>query len=254
MSARKRISLEEEYSKPTGITADDIAKLRQWLDTQPHLPKNLTDLDLILIYHKCDRSLQVSKQEIDNQYTLRTLFTSFFKDRGLDKETETFFQTMLVTVLPERSKAGDTIFYGRMLDSDVKNFDFATSIKGIFMALDLWQYEEGTWPGLIFIFDLQGIKMGLLSKLDIQNLQQFAAYFPSLFRNSSSIKTVATHWSRSLILTSCLRKLAASLRAWQSVNVSTHFKGHLPISICTGFKVFFFFFLKLYFFRRVMKN
>ncbi|XP_028026903.1 clavesin-1-like [Bombyx mandarina] len=178
MPARKRISLEEEYSKPTGITADDIAKLRQWLDTQPHLPKNLTDLDLILIYHKCDRSLQVSKQEIDNQYTLRTLFASFFKDRGLNKEAETFFQTTLVTVLPERSKAGDTIFYGRMLDSDVKKFDFATSIKGVFMALDLWQYEEGTWPGLIFIFDLQGIKMGLLSKLDIQNLQQFAAYFP----------------------------------------------------------------------------
>ncbi|XP_012552191.2 clavesin-1 [Bombyx mori] len=45
------------------------------------------------------------------------------------------------------------------------------------MALDIWQYEEGTWPGLIFIFDLQGIAMGLLSKLDIRNIQQFVAYF-----------------------------------------------------------------------------
>ncbi|XP_004922762.1 clavesin-1 isoform X2 [Bombyx mori] len=178
MPARKRISLEEEYSKPTGITADDIAKLRQWLDTQPHLPKNLTDLDLILIYHKCDRSIQVSKQEIDNQYTLRTLFTSFFKDRSLNKDIENFFLTALVTILPNRSKAGDAIFYARILDTDVNKFDFASAIKGVFMMLDLWQYEEGTWPGLTFIFDLQGIKMGLLSKLDIQNIQQFVAYFP----------------------------------------------------------------------------
>lgn len=33
------ISLEEEYRKKTGISPEDIQKLRSWMQTQPHLPE-----------------------------------------------------------------------------------------------------------------------------------------------------------------------------------------------------------------------
>uniref|UniRef100_A0A2H1WDA1 SFRICE_039729 n=1 Tax=Spodoptera frugiperda TaxID=7108 RepID=A0A2H1WDA1_SPOFR len=36
--AIKGISLEDEYKKNTGTTPEDIKKLRDWLNTQPHLP------------------------------------------------------------------------------------------------------------------------------------------------------------------------------------------------------------------------
>lgn len=31
--------LEEEYKKKTGVTPEDIKKLRQWMETQAHLPR-----------------------------------------------------------------------------------------------------------------------------------------------------------------------------------------------------------------------
>ncbi|XP_037292853.1 alpha-tocopherol transfer protein-like [Manduca sexta] len=179
MSRVESFPLEEEYKKPTGITPQDIARLRQWLATQPHLPQeHITDLDLILLYHRYGCSIEVSKQELDNQYTLRTLFASFFKDRVLDEKIETVLNTVLITILPGRSKEGHTILYGRMIDTDVSKFDFPSSIRAMLMVLDLWQYAEGTWPGFMFLFDLHGIKVGLLSKLDLENIRQFVVYFP----------------------------------------------------------------------------
>lgn len=37
-AALKPFPVEQEYGKKTGITPQDISKLREWLHTQPHLP------------------------------------------------------------------------------------------------------------------------------------------------------------------------------------------------------------------------
>ncbi|XP_075984157.1 alpha-tocopherol transfer protein-like [Anticarsia gemmatalis] len=172
--AVSQIALEDEYKKKTGITPDDIKKLRGWLNTQPHLPKDhITDLDLILTYHCCDRSAEVSKQVLDLHYTLKTLFTSFFKDRVVDNKTEDNLHKVLLQPLPTRSREGDGVFYCRLLDYEPRNFDFARSLRSVMMILDLWQYEEGTWPGFVLIFDLDGLKLGHLTRLDVQTIQQF---------------------------------------------------------------------------------
>ncbi|CAH0595556.1 unnamed protein product [Chrysodeixis includens] len=173
----KGISLEDELKKKTGITPQDIQKLRGWLGTQPHLPGDyITDLDLALIYHCCDRSAEVSKQVLDLHYTLRTLFTSFFKDRVMDDKIEKNLQYVLLQPLQVRSREQDAVLYCRLLDYEPKNFDFAKSLRSVLMILDLWQFEEGTWPGFVLIFDLDGLKLGHLAKLDVQSIQQFLYY------------------------------------------------------------------------------
>ncbi|CAG9559391.1 unnamed protein product [Danaus chrysippus] len=129
------ISLEEEYKKKTGISPEDIKKLRSWMQTQPHLPeKYITDLDLILAFHSCDCSSGLTKQVLDTHYTLRTLFPCF-KDRKVDQVIETI----------------ETV--------------------ALFMITDIYQYEEGTWPGFLFVVDFEGISLGHLSKIDLQSLQ-----------------------------------------------------------------------------------
>ncbi|KAJ8713177.1 hypothetical protein PYW08_008481 [Mythimna loreyi] len=175
--AIKGISLEDEYKKNTGTSPDDIKKLRDWLSTQPHLPgEYISDLDLILIYHCCDHSAEVSKQVLDLHYTLRTLFTNFFKDRAVDKKTEQNLHNVLLMPLSTRSRNEDAVFYCRLLDYEPKHFEFAKSLRSVLMILDLWQFEEGTWPGFVLIFDLDGLKLGHLTKLDVQTIQQFLYY------------------------------------------------------------------------------
>lgn len=45
--AVKEFPLDEEYKKVTGISPQDISELRNWLETQPHLPgKHITGTDI----------------------------------------------------------------------------------------------------------------------------------------------------------------------------------------------------------------
>ncbi|KAI8442535.1 hypothetical protein MSG28_006005 [Choristoneura fumiferana] len=61
----KQFPVEKEYEKNPDISPEDILKLREWLKTQPHLPGDyLDELDLIISYHCCERSAEVSKQGV----------------------------------------------------------------------------------------------------------------------------------------------------------------------------------------------
>nr|XP_032527745.1 alpha-tocopherol transfer protein-like isoform X1 [Danaus plexippus plexippus] len=164
------ISLEEEYRKKTGISPEDIQKLRSWMQTQPHLPENyITDLDLILAFHSCDCSSGLTKQVLDTHYTLRTLFPCF-KDRRVDQVIETA-ETVLLIPLPTPAKHGYKINYSHVLKTDPKSFNFSETVKALFMIIDVYQYEEGTWPGFLFVVDFEGISLGHLGKIDLQSLQ-----------------------------------------------------------------------------------
>ncbi|XP_049878959.1 alpha-tocopherol transfer protein-like [Pectinophora gossypiella] len=174
----KQFPLEEEYKKNTGISPADIAKLRAWLKTQPHLPEeHITDLDLILVYHCCGRSSEVSKQLIDLHFTLRTLFTSFFKDRFYDDKMKFVHQHVaLMAPLPTHTSEGYTVFYAGFTSKDPKVFVLNDCYRATLMRLDLWQYEEGSWPGWMLVLDLDGMTLGHLAKIDVHSVQQFLYY------------------------------------------------------------------------------
>ncbi|VVC97043.1 unnamed protein product [Leptidea sinapis] len=166
--------LEEEYKKDTGIKKDDIKDLRRWLRTQPHLPeKYITDLDLILAYHACDRSSSVTKDVLDLHYTLKTLFTPYFKDRTLDDSVQQTLKTVLMTTLPMRTKEGYVIFYTHLLNYDAKYFNYGEAVKAVIMVLDASQHEQGTWPGMLLAIDFEGLTLRHMTKIDLQNLQRF---------------------------------------------------------------------------------
>ncbi|XP_075984155.1 uncharacterized protein LOC142981900 [Anticarsia gemmatalis] len=170
------ISLEDEYKKDTGVTPEAIKELREWLDTQPHLPKDhITDLELILAHHFSDCDLEKSKQVIDHHYTLRTLLPTFFEDRRFE-DVEDIMNTVLLQPLPSRAKEGEAVYYCRLLDFDPAKFDFAKMLKAFLMVLDLWQYEEGTWSGIIIIFDMHGMTEEYVDKFDVPTIQQFLCY------------------------------------------------------------------------------
>ncbi|XP_047511397.1 retinaldehyde-binding protein 1-like [Pieris napi] len=172
----QQFSLEEEYKKKNGISSSDVQELRQWLKTQPHLPeKYITDLDLIFAYHSCERSSGVTKQVLDLHYTLRTLFTNFFKNRRVE-DVEQICNTALICPLPTRTKEGYAIFYSHMINYDPKLFVFSAAVKATLMVVDLWQYEEGTWPGFCMVVDFKGMSLGHLARIDLQSLQQFLYY------------------------------------------------------------------------------
>ncbi|KPJ13317.1 hypothetical protein RR48_01496 [Papilio machaon] len=166
----QQFPVEKEYEKNKNITAEDIKKLREWLSTQPHLPgEHLSDLDLAIVFHCCDNSSEVSKQVLDLHYTLRTLFTTFFKDRIVDLKLEKVLYNVLIAPLPTPTVHGYRAMYLRLLDSDSRNFNFPVTAKAMMMVFDLWQYQEGTWPGFVLMIDMDQATLGHIAKLDVMN-------------------------------------------------------------------------------------
>ncbi|KAI5642233.1 CRAL/TRIO domain-containing protein [Phthorimaea operculella] len=177
MGEVQQISLEEEYKKKNGITRQDINKLREWLKTQPHLPEeSITDLDLILAYNCCHRSAEVAKQLLDLNLTLKTLFTDYFQNRVVDQRIDRALGSVLITPLATRTKEGYAVVYATFMEKDAKNFVLVDIVKAVIMILDIWQYEEGSWPGFIIVFDLKNMSLGHLTKFDLQNLSQYLYY------------------------------------------------------------------------------
>ncbi|XP_038217508.1 clavesin-2-like isoform X1 [Zerene cesonia] len=169
----KQISMEEEYKKNPDISPEDIRKLREWLKTQPHLPNEyVTDLDLLLTFHCCERSAEVTKQVFDLHLTLRTLFNGFFQNRVMDQRLQMALDTVLISPLPTPTVHGYRALYGRLLSPDHRNFIFSDVVKLFMMIFDLWQYEEGTWPGFVLIIDMDQTTIGHLGKLDVMSIRQ----------------------------------------------------------------------------------
>ncbi|XP_045770679.1 uncharacterized protein LOC123871121 [Maniola jurtina] len=167
------ISIEEECKK-TGIKLSDIADLRQWLKTQPHLPeKYITDYDLLLAYYCSFKSSAVAKQVLDINFTLRTLFTNIFHNRIVD---ETVIKTLdVVCAFPlEVPSIGKNyrVIYNALMDHDTKNFVFTDVIRTALMLMDVTQYRDGTAPGYLILIDLNGVTLGHITKLDLQTVQQ----------------------------------------------------------------------------------
>ncbi|CAG9559390.1 unnamed protein product [Danaus chrysippus] len=168
--------LDEEYAK-TGVSPSDIAALRQWLKTQPHLPdKYITDLELILAYYSCYKSSEVSKQVIDLHYTLRTLFTNLFHNRLVD---DNFIRTMNVILgfpIETRTSKDYKVIYFRLIDYDAKNFVFSEAVRAAIMLIDLMQYEDGAWKGFVILIDLNRVTLSHIARLDLQTIQQLLYY------------------------------------------------------------------------------
>lgn len=49
------------------------------------------------------------------------------------------------------------------------------------MLIDLWQYEDGTWPGIIFIADLGEFNLSHLGKVHLATIQQYFYYLQVCF-------------------------------------------------------------------------
>ncbi|XP_075972887.1 uncharacterized protein LOC142974446 [Anticarsia gemmatalis] len=167
------ISVQKEYEKLSNVKPEDIKEIMAWLGTQPHLPHQyISELDVILAYHSCACDTEVTKRVIDVNYTLKTLFP-FYQDRKMDERLEFAFQTWLIIPLQTVTKKGYKTIYCELLDADPQKFVYADVVKAFFMVMDLWQYEEGTVPGVALFVNLDRVSLGHISKVDLIVAQQF---------------------------------------------------------------------------------
>ncbi|XP_075231069.1 alpha-tocopherol transfer protein-like [Lycorma delicatula] len=171
------ITADEEYRKNPELKKEDIAELRQWMKTQPHLPQNVTDEQLILFYHSCYYDMEATKSCVEIYYTTRTNTPEFFSNRNLDlPETQQALKALYYGCIPVKDPNGYQIIFHKLQSSDASKYVFNDGVKLLSMAIDACLHVEGTVPGYVFLFDMKGVKLAHLTKLSVSSLKKFFLY------------------------------------------------------------------------------
>ncbi|KAI5642235.1 CRAL/TRIO domain-containing protein [Phthorimaea operculella] len=148
------------------------------LESRPH---PTLYLELILVHHCIDRDMEKAKKLIDTHFTMRTSMTTLFKNRFFDDKIERVLNVMLLQPLPRRTKDGYAIFYTRMIDCNPQLFNHLDSSRAMAMAFEIWQYEEGTWPGLVMVSDMAGLTFGHMFRMQMSVQQQMLSFLQEAF-------------------------------------------------------------------------
>lgn len=83
-----RVTIRDELREPESAEeiSKDVAAIREWLNTQPHLPKDMDDGRLRTFLRGCKFSLEKVKVKLDMYYTMRNAVPEFFAERDINRK------------------------------------------------------------------------------------------------------------------------------------------------------------------------
>lgn len=153
----QRVSIREELREPEN-PADierDVALIREWLQTQPHLPKDMDDGRLRTFLRGCKFSLEKVKRKLDMYYTMRNAVPEFFSDRDIAKDNLSIVLDYVhCPTLPGLTPNGRRITFIRAIDCDFQPHQVNDAMKVALMIGDVRLLEESVGiAGDIFILD-----------------------------------------------------------------------------------------------------
>ncbi|XP_058829855.1 alpha-tocopherol transfer protein-like isoform X1 [Topomyia yanbarensis] len=168
--------VENEYKKFPDLKREDVQKIREWMEKQPHLPK-ISELETVLFLHSNYFKMEATKQTIENYYTCRTHIPMFFANRDmLSAGTKKAMNTIYGLAFPQQTHEGCVVFYGALKDFDPTNFDMAEIFKLIIYVTDLHFLEKGPAAGYRIVIDMKGVLFGHVARLGVLPIKHFLYY------------------------------------------------------------------------------
>ncbi|XP_055374894.1 alpha-tocopherol transfer protein-like [Condylostylus longicornis] len=198
--------------------------LENWILTQPHLPK-IDTLVLKRFIIKCNGDTERAKKLIDLHYTMRAANPEIFLYRDpMDESQMLIKETIEFLPLPKRTEEGYVVYMVRFIDNDLDKFNFEAWIKSIFIFFDLQNScldDNGFSNGEIMVFDMTGLTLKHLTKLNIALLANSISFF----------EKVITFKIRSIQIINCqpsLDKLLVLIKPLIRKKLFERLKFHLP--------------------------
>lgn len=151
-----------ELREPDAETiTKDVAAIREWLEKQPHLPKDMgnnsfkmqcvshlisplaDDGRLRTFLRGCKFSLEKVKQKLDMYYTMRTAIPEFFTNRDIDRpELAEIMDIADMPPLPGLTPKGYRVSCLRAVDRENMPNNVADGMKLALMIGDIRLFEE----------------------------------------------------------------------------------------------------------------
>ncbi|KDR19511.1 Alpha-tocopherol transfer protein-like [Zootermopsis nevadensis] len=155
------------------IIKESIQQLKEWLELQPHLPKEIDDARLERWLIRCKNSMEKVKKSLDLYYTVRTTVPEIMT--GWDTNADWFKSAKKVCYsapMPQLTPDCDRVILFGLLTSNTKDFDPLDFCKLHQMGLEI-RISEDYCMSEIFIVDLLNYTLAHVTKITIPLIKKF---------------------------------------------------------------------------------
>ncbi|XP_057342254.1 alpha-tocopherol transfer protein-like isoform X1 [Microplitis mediator] len=168
-------TIEDSRKNYPELTKEILDELRVWIAARG--VTQVPDEKLALFAHSCYFDLEAAKKCMTVYYKLRATVPEFFSNRDPRAEyLQHSLRALQFVSLPKRDQNGNQIIFHRLADTRPNQYMFDDGIKLLQMSVDASLYNEGCAPGYIFLFDMQGVRLGHLTRLSITSIRRFFEY------------------------------------------------------------------------------
>lgn len=142
-----------------------VQQLKDWMQTQPHLPRNYDERILPRFLAGTKYDVHRAKRKIDAYFTARAKMPEFFAQRDpSSKETQQAWRALSVLPLPRTRRDGARVTLHVLNDVDASEHVAQSVYKMIFMVSDIRLVEEAEISGDVFVFDVAHVSLSVLLK------------------------------------------------------------------------------------------
>uniref|UniRef100_A0A8D8X432 Alpha-tocopherol transfer protein-like n=1 Tax=Cacopsylla melanoneura TaxID=428564 RepID=A0A8D8X432_9HEMI len=125
----------------------------------------------------CYYSMDEAKSCMELYFTIRSNTPEFFSNRNICRpELEAQSTVVEYACIGPKTPQGYQIIFHRLHQNDPSKYVFQDSVKLLSMSVDACLHVEGTVPGYIFLFDMAGVRLGHLLRLNLGLLSKFFQY------------------------------------------------------------------------------
>jgi hypothetical protein len=153
-----------------------IEEFYEWMQTQPRFP-NFSKNHAHLFLHACYYNVENSKKAMQRYVELRATAPDCFDNRDINlPNLQTTYNATQMISLPNKTKEGYRILCYRLSDNDPSKMIFSEAVKAFNMFNDVQISLDGPIEGYIVVFDMKGVRLSHLARVQFGPLRNFMQY------------------------------------------------------------------------------
>lgn len=165
--------MEQKLSKEA---QQQLVELRQWINSQPHFPKNIDDKLVIRFLHSNYYNLEKAKTTAEMFFNLRASATDILTNR--DPHSANVQRTLKIVNLAQYPIPGNkNLWIWQLNDPGLEVYDYLEDAKLFFLSTDSWLLNnEDLEEEDIAVLDVKDISIKFLTKFNVSIAKKLSKY------------------------------------------------------------------------------